>query len=1017
MQGKVPKVTRSAETEPLHSARRSPTAAETFSAHQGLAASQTRPMLPLQRVTANSARTKQINSMNRMRDGGANGRGLPLNLKNGIESLSGISMDGVTVHYNSSQPVKVQAHAFAQGTDIHLGPGQEANLPHEAWHVVQQAQGRVRPTVQMKAGVMMNDESSLEAEADIMGARAMSMASMASRHHGAGLLARPQYRLSGAESMPLQARLIMAILEEDTDEYKITDYSAPFKPKTEAQATSATANIPDASGGAAAETKEISALKVKSVATEVMGYLKTAIAEQIESMGGTPNLDEDAKALEETSAAGSTNDEKQTNREGKHDPRESLADAYAIEKQFSNAEIQASVKKQLEKWIEDKAGDPSEKNPTFGRKMQFRFYTSYYDLARALLGWVQAKPGRHKEKEMAKQVFKSKALEEKINDLMKRLNARIERLKTAAESDHPIKGKRGGGAVRIEPKRIDRARVDQIIEDLSTNKHGKNRGDVGGYLKYFNENKYFDGTPMKRGEIENNLYKVIQNPEGYDLVDKMIVWHDVTEYLYGSKNHFEAHYAGRAILPEATPAEQKSTWSIGYAGERKSETTDRGLTDYEHDEKLQAAIPDSSEEGEMPWDEMRNESSPVTKFARENFLPIWSGQSYTAMRMFKMAQWAGADKDEMTALAWSIFSFWRLHYDHRAPEAYHTLHEVMDIAHNFKVEYIMRKDVDKRDTELNKFLGRIDPKGEVKGATADHQPASLESSVTIPQLGSSRSAAAVAAPAVLHSEEMKSRGQDTQVELPRPALPSTTAVAPTIGLARLAGQQPAALLPVTTTTPAAYSVLRPRMAAPRQYVPTSQSSGAQRDAPISEEELASLGFLTEDQLLEQEQLTQEIKAQILYEEEFEQKQLLAERRANSGHALSGGTQPIPAQSGGSELRSTTEGTAVKRIKVLLANPNWKGKARGSLSSVPEGVTSLLTVVSHSRGASTMVRTMMALKETAAKRLNTDSKDRHRVTSELYRLIDAIVIPMDAKGLDNLEEGCKKIESDLAFHPV
>ncbi|HAP61901.1 MAG TPA: hypothetical protein DCR93_21180, partial [Cytophagales bacterium] len=37
------------------------------------------------------------------------------------------------------------------GTDIHLAPGQQKHLPHEAWHVVQQKQGRVKPTLQPKA--------------------------------------------------------------------------------------------------------------------------------------------------------------------------------------------------------------------------------------------------------------------------------------------------------------------------------------------------------------------------------------------------------------------------------------------------------------------------------------------------------------------------------------------------------------------------------------------------------------------------------------------------------------------------------------------------------------------------------------------------------------------------------------------------------------------------------------------------------------------------------------------------
>ncbi|WP_296428497.1 DUF4157 domain-containing protein [Yoonia sp.] len=106
----------------------------------------------------------------------ANDTGLPDGLKSGIESLSGMSMDGVKVHRNSDKPAQVGAHAYAQGTNIHLAPGQEQHLPHEAWHVVQQAQGRVKPTVQMK-GVAINDDAGLENEADVMGAKALQLSS------------------------------------------------------------------------------------------------------------------------------------------------------------------------------------------------------------------------------------------------------------------------------------------------------------------------------------------------------------------------------------------------------------------------------------------------------------------------------------------------------------------------------------------------------------------------------------------------------------------------------------------------------------------------------------------------------------------------------------------------------------------------------------------------------------------------------------------------------------------------
>lgn len=104
-----------------------------------------------------------------------NNTGLPDNLKSGIESLSGMSMDSVRVHYNSSQPAQLNALAYAQGTDIHVAPGQEQHVPHEAWHVVQQAQGRVQPTMQMKDGVPINDDQGLEKEADVMGSKALQM--------------------------------------------------------------------------------------------------------------------------------------------------------------------------------------------------------------------------------------------------------------------------------------------------------------------------------------------------------------------------------------------------------------------------------------------------------------------------------------------------------------------------------------------------------------------------------------------------------------------------------------------------------------------------------------------------------------------------------------------------------------------------------------------------------------------------------------------------------------------------
>lgn len=98
--------------------------------------------------------------------------GLPEQLKNNIENMSGYGMENVRVHYNSSKPAQLQALAYTQGLDIHIAPGQEKHLPHEAWHVVQQMQGRVHPTIQMH-NALINDNPMLEQEADRMGEKAI----------------------------------------------------------------------------------------------------------------------------------------------------------------------------------------------------------------------------------------------------------------------------------------------------------------------------------------------------------------------------------------------------------------------------------------------------------------------------------------------------------------------------------------------------------------------------------------------------------------------------------------------------------------------------------------------------------------------------------------------------------------------------------------------------------------------------------------------------------------------------
>lgn len=118
--------------------------------------------------------------------GNGNKTGMPDGLISGLEKLSGMDLSDIKVHYNSDKPAQLNAHAYAQGQEIFLGPGKEQHLPHEAWHIVQQKQGRVRPTKEVtKLGAgqssngkdsgkeKVNDDPGLEREADVMGEKAL----------------------------------------------------------------------------------------------------------------------------------------------------------------------------------------------------------------------------------------------------------------------------------------------------------------------------------------------------------------------------------------------------------------------------------------------------------------------------------------------------------------------------------------------------------------------------------------------------------------------------------------------------------------------------------------------------------------------------------------------------------------------------------------------------------------------------------------------------------------------------
>jgi len=138
-----------------------------------------------------------------------NQTGIPDNTLTRMESSLNADFSDVRLHTNSPQASEVNALAYTQGNDIHFAPGQysptstqsQQILGHELTHVVQQRQGRVKPTMQLK-GLPINDDNSLEREADILGARA-AQNDIAQRKIS------PANSYTGGRAAPIQRKILL----------------------------------------------------------------------------------------------------------------------------------------------------------------------------------------------------------------------------------------------------------------------------------------------------------------------------------------------------------------------------------------------------------------------------------------------------------------------------------------------------------------------------------------------------------------------------------------------------------------------------------------------------------------------------------------------------------------------------------------------------------------------------------------------------------------------------------------
>ncbi len=302
------------------------------------------------------------------------------------------------------------------------------------------------------------------------------------------------------------------------------------------------------------------------------------------------------------------------------------------------------------------------KHPDFGTKNHDIRVPDYTELARGLMGWVHSKEKRKTEKVAAKTIQEVGNVEEFLNVALRRISEFVHDVvipekKLTSRQTSVMAEELRSGLSHLESQPI-KFGPDGLRHDKE--KAGK---VIGLYLKHFTDPK-FDGTALRTYIVEKGGFlAMMKRPEDFSFRDKMIGLHDLADY-FGHSRHVPP-VMGHAAVDEIDDRDKRSTAGYTHDGERIT-VQDRG----------QGIHPST-----------RDERSPTTKLARSRNLPVWAGQSYTAARMFKLAEASGASKEEIAAIGWGIFSFWRVNFDHTTDFAYHTLHEIMDIGQNFGVPY------------------------------------------------------------------------------------------------------------------------------------------------------------------------------------------------------------------------------------------------------------------------------------------------------------------------------------------
>lgn len=630
--------------------------------------------------------------------------GLPERLKAGVEALSGLSMDTIRVHHNSPEPARLQAHAYTKGSDIHLAPGQERHLPHEAWHVVQQAQRRASPT-RRTLGVDLNDDPGLEAEADTMGARAAALSPP---------IVAPSVSPAASGAATVQRAVVLGrektswyhVLSGDTMKRLLTmdDYPTVLK-----QVTDYLMTLPDKPDPDAGLTpKNVAAWKgLKEHTFKNYGRIKDTLKRWIEASG--------------TAVASTTgHDERAEWREFESIEELALALAHETHPEYMvNMAQEGLLADQVnnDEWVQAQLASVVRRTTEYTSTAvsSFRYYAE--TIEKPLFGsynWagkVSSIFSLFKSVDKREPSEAISATKQAITADITFLHDLMERWSSSGAGSIAAQIHEYVGVEKVLPDAPDKAfeatALDRDRSDF--------RAESGPAIGTYRTTKTVSPEEHEEVLFEIAIKSAIRAAEkSKEEIDEIARLRQLLKTAEGEPEKLELNSEiarlGQRIEKRKARLAAEGLGQFSFNDNWTPETTvggreqqGRNLPDYgliagmlkqkqreRTRDKLKRVTVDAIDKSSKAKGRRnvgtRLENNSDTLLARIMSAPVTAGRSMTTARMMQLVEKVGGTDEEKTAVAYALFAYWARTYNQGLTPV-HTFHETMDVAYNFGVPY------------------------------------------------------------------------------------------------------------------------------------------------------------------------------------------------------------------------------------------------------------------------------------------------------------------------------------------